>query len=155
MSPVPATRVLVIDDEPTIRELIAEALREVGYEVRAAGNGVEGLQILHGWRADAVVLDLMMPRLDGFGFVELLRLNPRLASMPIVMVTAAYGAREAAERAGVQAVLTKPFEVDVLVDTVGQLAGPASSPLAGARKRHHMRVVPRGRATPDFAAGDS
>lgn len=116
-------QVLVIDDEPTIRELIADALREAGYEIRSAGNGAEGLEILHHWVPDAIVLDLMMPRLDGIGFGELLHLNPKLAHVPIVLVTAAYGVHEAGERVGAQAVITKPFELDELVETVRRIAG--------------------------------
>jgi two-component system, OmpR family, response regulator len=140
-------RVLVADDEPTIRYLIADALRDAGYEVRTAANGAEGLEILRRWLADTIVLDLMMPRLDGFGFVELLRLNPRLAGVPVLLVTAAYGAAQAAEQARVQAVLTKPFELDVLVDTVKQLAG-APAP-------RQMRVRPRRKAHGELATGQS
>ena len=94
-------RVLVVDDEPTIRELVAEALREAGYWVDTAAHGAEALQLMHaGPPPHAIVLDLMMPRLDGTGFVELMRLNPRLACVPVVLVTAAYGAPMAAERMG-------------------------------------------------------
>jgi len=127
-------RVLVVDDEPTIRELVADALREAGYEIQTAPNGADGLEILHHWLPDAVVLDLMMPRLDGIGFTELLRLNPKLAHVPVVLVTAAYGAHDAGRRVGAQAVVTRPFELDELVDTVRRVAGippphmPAQAP---------------------------
>ena len=116
-------RVLVVDDEPTIRELVADALREADYEIQTAANGAEGLEVLHHWLPTVIVLDLMMPRLDGFGFTKLLRLNPKLAHVPVVLVTAAYGAHEAGKRVGAQAVVTKPFELDALVDTVRQVAG--------------------------------
>src|ERR687885_2008684 len=119
--------VLVVDDEPTLRELVAEALREAGYHVETAANGVEALQRLHGQPAPhAIVLDLMMPRLDGSGFVELMRLNPRLASVPIVLLTAAYGAAQAAARIGARACVTKPFELDHLVDAVERVIGEPS-----------------------------
>ena len=141
-------RVLVVDDEPTIRDLIADALREGGCEIRAAANGAEGLEILRSWLADAIVLDLMMPRLDGLGFVELLRLNPHLASIPVLLVTAAYGAVDAAEKMGAQAVLSKPFELDVLVETVRQLTGASSSPVQVWAPRPPQ-------ATRGFATGSS
>jgi two-component system chemotaxis response regulator CheY len=121
-------RVLVVDDEPTIRELVAEALHESGFEVESAPNGVAALSVMHRWVPDVVVLDLMMPRLDGSGFGELMRLNPRFAGIPVLLVTAAYGAREAAARVGARAWLSKPFELDQLVAEVTRLAGePAAS----------------------------
>jgi|SRR5919199_1106738 CheY-like chemotaxis protein len=116
--------VLVVDDEPTLRELVAEALREAGYHVDTAANGLEALQLMHHEPSPhAIVLDLMMPRLDGRSFVELMRLNPRLAAVPIVLVTAAYGAAQAAARIGARACITKPFELDELVDTVASVIG--------------------------------
>lgn len=122
-------RVLVVDDEPTIRDLVAEALREAGFDTDTAANGVEALTRMQRWLPDAIVLDLMMPRLDGTGFTELMRLNTRLADVPVLLVTAAYGAAEAAQQIGVQAWLAKPFELDALVDAVTKLAGaPAGLP---------------------------
>jgi CheY-like chemotaxis protein len=122
-------RVLVVDDEATIRELIADALREPGYEVQTAGNGVEALAIVHRWLPDVIVLDLMMPRLDGTGFTELLRVNPEFAHVPVLLVTAAYGAEAAAQQVGARAWLSKPFELDYLVQQVALLvAQPAPLP---------------------------
>jgi CheY-like chemotaxis protein len=124
-------RVLVVDDENTIRELVADALTEAGYQVETASNGADALERLHDWLPHAIVVDLMMPRLDGMGFVQLVRLNPRLAGVPIVLVTATYAAQEVAERIGVRALLTKPFELDELVAKVGELVGtplPLASP---------------------------
>ena len=117
-------RILVVDDEPTIRELIADALREFGYLVEAAPNGVEGLDILRRWKPHAIVLDLMMPRLNGVAFAERLRADPALADTPVLLVTAAYAAREMGARVGAQAFLPKPFELDRLVEIVGELTGP-------------------------------
>jgi CheY-like chemotaxis protein len=116
-------RVLVVDDEPTIRDLIAEALREADFEVEIASNGVEALSLMNRWVPDVVVLDLMMPRLDGSGFTQLMQLNPRFASVPVLLVTAAYGAQQAAEQVGARAWLSKPFELDHLVAEVTRLAG--------------------------------
>jgi CheY-like chemotaxis protein len=117
-------RILVVDDEPMIRQLVADALQEFGYHVDTAANGAEALEIMRQAVPHAIVLDLMMPRLGGTGFVELLRLNPLIASVPVLLVTAAYGARETAERIGAQAYLTKPFELDRLIELVGELTGP-------------------------------
>jgi two-component system, chemotaxis family, chemotaxis protein CheY len=121
-------RVLVVDDEPSIRDLVAEALSEAGFEVEVASNGVEALTLMQHWLPDAIVLDLMMPRLDGTGLTELMRLSPRLASVPVLLVTAAYGAEAAARQVGATAWLSKPFELDHLVAMVAQLAGSPASP---------------------------
>jgi CheY-like chemotaxis protein len=116
------TRVLVIDDEPTIRGLIAEALHEAGFVVETAANGIEALTLMQAWMPEVIVLDLMMPRLDGQGFAELMRLNPRFANVPVLLVTAAYGAEAAAQQVSARAWLTKPFELDDLVREVAHLA---------------------------------
>ena len=119
-----AKRILVVDDEKTIRLLIADTLIEFGYDVRTAYNGAEALDVMRRWLPDAIVLDLMMPRLDGSGFSEMLRRNLRFAAVPVLLVTATYGAREAAERIGAAAYLTKPFELDTLLEMIDQLVEP-------------------------------
>jgi DNA-binding response OmpR family regulator len=116
-------RVLVVEDETPIRELIADALREPGYEVHTAHNGAVALQSMRDWLPDVVVLDLMMPQLDGTGFTELARLNERFARVPVLLVTAAYDAASAARQIGARAWLSKPFELDHLVALVAELAG--------------------------------
>lgn len=102
---------------------MAEALRDAGFDVDTAANGVEALVRMHEAVPDAIVLDLMMPRLDGSGFAELMRLNPQFASVPLLLVTAAYQAHRAAEQVGARAWLSKPFELDQLVAAVINLAG--------------------------------
>jgi CheY-like chemotaxis protein len=98
--------VLVVDDEPMIRELVVDALRESGFEVQSAGHGLQALEVLRGWVPRVIVLDLMMPKLDGVGFTESLRSEPRLASIPVLLVTAAYAPHDMAERTGARAVLS-------------------------------------------------
>jgi CheY-like chemotaxis protein len=121
------TLLLVVDDEPTIRDLIADVLRESGYQVQTAANGAQALQFMRREVPRAIVLDLMMPQIDGNAFVELKRLNPRFAAIPVLLVTATFGAQEAAERLGAQACLTKPFELDDLVKLVDGLVSDAAS----------------------------
>jgi DNA-binding response OmpR family regulator len=121
LDPETLKRVLVVDDEPTICELVADTLRDSGYCVDTAPNGAAALELMHRYAPQAIVLDLMMPRLDATGLIERMRLNPHLATIPIVIVTAPYEAHEAAERLGARAILTKPFELDVLVDVIGQM----------------------------------
>jgi two-component system, OmpR family, response regulator len=121
-------RVLVVDDEPMIRQLVADFLAEAGYQIDTAANGSEALHVMARQKPDAVVLDLMMPKLDATGFVELMRLNPRYARLPIVVMTAAFNAAEEAARLGAQACVTKPFELEELVDTVAHWIGRPERP---------------------------
>jgi CheY-like chemotaxis protein len=117
-------RVLVVDDERPIREVVAEALREAGHEVEAARNGAEALEITLGWRPDVIVLDLMMPVLNASGFVRLLRLKPASAAVPIVLLTAAYEPHAEAQSLGASACLTKPFKLEELLAAVEHAATP-------------------------------
>jgi CheY-like chemotaxis protein len=120
-------RILVIDDEPTICELVADTLRDSGYIADTAPNGADALERMRRHVPEAIVLDLMMPRLNASGFIERMRLNPRFAAIPILLVTASYGAHEAAERLGAHACLTKPFELDELVGVVRQMLDDSGS----------------------------
>ena len=118
-------RILIVDDERTIRELIAEALNEAGYAVETAPNGAEALERMRQRLPDAIVLDVMMPRLDAYGFIQLVRLESAFAGVPIVLVTAAYAAKTIAEQLGANACLTKPFELDELVRAVDRVIAEA------------------------------
>jgi two-component system, chemotaxis family, chemotaxis protein CheY len=134
-------RVLVVDDESTIREIIAEALQEAGYDVDTAAHGAEALELIHRSPPEAIILDLMMPRLDGIGFVDLMRLNPQFASVPIVLVTAAYGAIQMAERIGARACITKPFELDELVEAVRRIISEPPRPPVDEQPRRETPFV--------------
>ncbi|RVU42591.1 PAS domain-containing hybrid sensor histidine kinase/response regulator [Lujinxingia sediminis] len=79
---------LVVEDEPAIREMISRHLRNAGWRVEAAENGRKALELLDEERPDVVILDLMMPEMDGFEVAELMRQEPRWRDIPIVVVTA-------------------------------------------------------------------
>ena len=122
-------RVLVVDDDPVIRSTVAELLIDEGYEVEQAGDGAEALQLMRGSMPNAIVLDLMMPVLDGWAFVERCRALPDSADVPIVVMSATHGLHETAERLhamGVRAVVAKPFDVDALIAIVQRYAPPAA-----------------------------
>jgi CheY-like chemotaxis protein len=115
--------VLVVDDEPMIRQLVADCLIEAGYQAHTATNGSDALRVMQQRTPDLIVLDLMMPVLDATGFLKQVRRTPRYARVPVVVMTATYGAYEQAARLGVQACLTKPFEFDDLLAEVDRLIG--------------------------------
>jgi len=111
----PTTRVLVVDDEPSIRELVQTVLKYEGFEVATAADGRSALSELERFRPDLVVLDVMLPDLDGFGVQQ--RLIERGHRVPVVFLTA----RDAVEdrvrglTLGGDDYLTKPFSLDELV----------------------------------------
>ena len=117
----------MIDDEQTIRLLVAEALFEAGYAVDVAANGAEALERMRLAIPDAVILDVMMPRLDGYGFVEQVRRDQAFDAVPIVVVTAAYSGLLIAEQLGAQECLTKPFELDALLAAVDRAVSPSAA----------------------------
>jgi DNA-binding response OmpR family regulator/nitrogen-specific signal transduction histidine kinase len=80
--------VLVVDDDPAMREIVERTLRSAGYQVATASNGQEGLQLLEARNPGLIVLDLMMPEMDGFEFLRRLKENPRHGHLPVVVATA-------------------------------------------------------------------
>jgi CheY-like chemotaxis protein len=116
-------RVLVVDDSSVVRELIAVNLELEGLEVVRCVDGMEALERVAEQRPDAITLDVMMPRLDGFAVVERLRADRSTADSPIVIVTGRASAADLArgEALGVDAYLTKPFEPSELVAAVLRL----------------------------------
>ncbi len=99
--------VLVVDDDPSVREFVAAALEREGYAVLIAADGAAALEMV-GHRPCAVLLDMRMPGLDGWGFAEAYREHPG-AQAPIMVMTAAKNAADWAEEIGAADVLTKPF----------------------------------------------
>ena len=83
-----AARSLAIDDDPTALDLVDAALEPAGWSVLTATGGAEGVELVRRSRPDIVLLDLLMPGLDGFAVVERLRADPELAEIPIVVMTA-------------------------------------------------------------------
>jgi len=121
-------RILVVDDQPEIRHFLRAALAEDGFAVREAANGAAALNIARYWRPDLIILDLMMPVMNGWQFAEQFG-SLRGPVTPIVVLTAAGpGAIRSAENLGIiSAVLAKPLDVDELRQTIADhLAGRAA-----------------------------
>ena len=115
-------RVLVVEDDGTIGEVLVDVLHDEGYEVRLGSNGREALRVLRDWLPDVIVLDLMMPVMDGGTFRAAQRRLPGpAAGVPIIILTGAHEGRAQAANLAATAVLTKPFELDDLVRVVGRL----------------------------------
>lgn len=121
MTPVPSHRgrVLVVEDDDTIGQIVAEVLVDEGYNVRRARNGFEVLEVLRGWLPHLILLDLMMPTMDGWNFrAAQQRLGPEVADVPVIVLS---GAREVSIRAaelGAREALSKPFELHLVVEAV-------------------------------------
>ena len=114
-------RILVIDDEEGVRELIADALRTAGYHVVEAGDGAEGLAILADGPIDVVVTDMIMPRKEGIEtIVELKRAHPEIGVVAISGGgrTKNYQFLELAKSLGADSVLQKPFTVGNLLEQI-------------------------------------
>ncbi len=117
-------RVLVVDDDMVIRQLIGINLELEGFEVHLAADGEEALKQAVELMPDVVVLDVMMPRLDGLEVARRLRADPRTSGMRLVLVSARAQAADLqrGEDMGADAYVTKPFEPDDLVGVVRRLA---------------------------------
>jgi CheY-like chemotaxis protein len=127
--------VLVVDDDRSIRTLVDELLTaELGARVRGAGDGYEAMRAVLAARPALVLLDLMLPNLDGLTVLRWLRGRPGLADVPVIALTGM--PRERAELAlerGADGVVLKPFDLDELVRLAGQLIAGASERRAGGR----------------------
>nr|WSX49779.1 response regulator [Streptomyces sp. NBC_00974] len=131
-------RVLVVDDNKVIRQLIRVNLELEGFEVVTANDGVECLDVVHHVLPDVITLDVVMPRLDGFGAVAKLRADPRTRNLPVAIVSACTQYEvEAGIANGVDAFLAKPFEPAELVRVVRRLIE--------RRDRRERKGAPAGR----------
>lgn len=118
-----AKRVLVVEDDPPTCRLIANALRREGLEVTTATDGAECLLAVVDQRPDLVILDVMMPVLDGFQTLRALRENDVTKHLPVVMLTARREDRDVLRgwMTGVDLYLTKPFQLDDLLVAVRRI----------------------------------
>jgi CheY-like chemotaxis protein len=124
-------RVLVIEDERDIRELVRLSLSRVGgYEVLVAGSGPDGVDLAEAERPDAILLDVMMPGLDGPATLERLRASSGTAEIPVLFLTAKVQAadRERLLGLGVSGIIAKPFDPIALpAQVAGALGWPAAA----------------------------
>ena len=110
-------KILIVEDEPDIQELLRAYLEDAGYETAAAGDGVAALALFGTQTFDLVLLDLMLPKIDGFGVCELIR---RQSQVPILMLTALDGEEQQLRgfRLDIDDYVTKPFSMPVLLEKI-------------------------------------
>jgi two-component system cell cycle response regulator DivK len=115
--------ILIVDDSPDLLELSQMALEFFGYEVLAAKNGLEAVEIGHLKLPDLIVMDMFMPIMDGLRATSLLRLNPKTKDIPILAATAnaAHGDRERCLAAGCNDYISKPFSYQKLIAVINAL----------------------------------
>jgi CheY-like chemotaxis protein len=113
----PTQRVMVVDDDPDIREVLTELLQEEGFEVATAANGAEALEVLaSGPLPSVILLDMMMPVMNGFEFRLAQKMAAELAPIPVVIITA--GADQRSRDLDAAAVFRKPLNVPRLLETI-------------------------------------
>jgi DNA-binding response OmpR family regulator len=119
----PRGTALVVDDQPLVRELMADALAAAEYDVITATNGARALDLVRDRHPDVIVLDMMMPVVDGFGFLEAYQRGVAANTAPVVVVSATLSSDvvRRLHELGVSAWLSKPFDLDALVDCVRRL----------------------------------
>lgn len=112
--------VLVIDDNPDIRENTAEILDLAGYKIFTAENGKRGVDLVLKEKPDVIICDIMMPELDGYGVLHLLRKNPETSNIPFIFLTAKTERREFRKgmEMGADDYITKPFEDIELLNAI-------------------------------------
>ena len=118
---MPDGHILVVEDDDTLRDILAEALREDGYSVDLAADGSEALQLAGARRPDLLILDLMMPNMDGEELVARLHEVLGAVVLPVIVVSASRRAEEVGARIGAHAALRKPFDLYELADHVNGL----------------------------------
>ena len=123
---MPLKRILVIDDDDVIQEIVQNCLEDVaGWQVLLASSGWEGLKKAIAEQPDAIVLDVMMPGMDGITFLNLLRTNSQVQAIPVVLLTAKVDltARDRLGELGVLGVIAKPFGAIELVEQIAGFLG--------------------------------
>jgi two-component system alkaline phosphatase synthesis response regulator PhoP len=118
-----AAKILAVDDEPELTDLMHYHLVRAGYQVTTAANGWEAIHAIRADRPDIILLDLMLPDLDGFGVCEILRREAATATIPIIIVSAwaSTDSRNLGLELGALDYITKPFSPQELVERVNRL----------------------------------
>lgn len=133
-------KILIIEDEPDIQELLAAYLRDAGYEIVIAGDGVEALAQFQQGAFDMILLDLMLPKIDGFGVCELIR---RESSVPILMLTALDSEQEQLRgfQMEIDDYVTKPFSMPILLQKIRAILRRTAGGMENNRCLHYRDLT--------------
>jgi len=112
--------VLVVDDEPSIRSLLRQEISEVGYQVKEAIHGKEALDMIREEKPDLVLLDLMMPEMNGFDVAAILKNDPKTQDIPIIIVSV-IDDQQRFSRLGIDRYITKPIDIGLLLKEIDTL----------------------------------
>jgi DNA-binding response OmpR family regulator len=122
-------KILVVDDDASIVQLLEHLLKTEGHEVFTARNGKEGLALAGRDKPDLIILDVMMPEMDGFTVSGILFQDPVMRKIPVLILTAKGGARPILELVpNVRLYMEKPFEPEMLRSNVRNLLSPEARP---------------------------
>lgn len=115
-------KILYIEDHPAQRDIMAQMLELSGYEVAVACDGIDGVERALSWHPDLILMDLRMPRMDGFDAIRELRKDPATADIPIIAISAWASAKhkERAIEAGANEHFTKPVDLSRLLETINR-----------------------------------
>jgi DNA-binding response OmpR family regulator len=119
-------KILVADDDPAIQKVLFQTFQLEGYEVATASDGEEALAELEGELPDLVVLDVMMPKLDGFDVLKRIREDPRTKALPVILLSARSSQEDIWQgwQSGVDYYMTKPFDVEDLLKFLEHVLSP-------------------------------
>lgn len=110
-----AQRILIVEDQADVAELIEVVLKGEGYTVAVAPDGAQGLMLARDWNPDLILMDVMLPGVDGGALIARLRDEAGTSDIPIVAMSASSTLRERTEELEADALLSKPFDVDALL----------------------------------------
>jgi len=124
-----AKKILIVDDEPNILRTVADRLRMTGYEVVTAADGEEGLERALEEKPDLILLDILMPRLDGFATLDRLGQITETRDIPVIMLTARSQAEDVlrATASGAADYVVKPFDLVGLIEKIDKVLGGAKA----------------------------
>lgn len=118
-------KILLVDDEPDVQTIVTTRLATLGFEVLIARDGQEGLDLARRESPDAILLDLMLPKLDGYKVCRMLKFDKAFEKIPVIIFSAksSHPDRKLAEESGADAYLTKPLDMKLFMETIQKLTG--------------------------------
>jgi CheY-like chemotaxis protein len=124
------SKILYIEDHPAQRDIMAQMLELSGYDVAVATDGLDGVEQARSWDPDLILMDLRMPRMDGFEAIRELRKDPNTADIPIIAISAWASAKhkERAMESGANEHFTKPVDLPRLLETINRFLSEQESP---------------------------